>query len=342
MTAPKDTIIVVHGTQFTAPQPDVRQWYEPGSDFCNKLDAKLEENGLSARCWAHLDETWGSRHRLRPRDPIDATKDIFTWSGANSASERSDAAAKLIEYLNQLRGLGWRCHVIAHSHGGTVLHEALRRTQYPPGRRSKKGAGPVPWNHGNLVTMGTPFIMPLVTPDRMSKGIWHYIRQPENKEVTATMLGAVMSLNIWIGPLLIVAFWGVLLWSLSFMDLPLMDPLRQFFDLSLLGVAIGILVALVVIRILLEVRRRTTGTGRSRTGETRGAGQASLGSNNYKILVIYSPKDEAGSLLIKVRQNSSPFGTRRGQGEVDGSARSGWFGNITTAIKPDKAGRGRH
>jgi hypothetical protein len=331
-SAPKETIIVVHGTQLTARRPDHRQWYEPKSVFCNELDARLEEHGSSARCWAHLDETWEARQRRRPKDPIDATKDIFTWSGANSASERSDASARLVEYLNELSQLGWRCHVIAHSHGGTVLHEALRRTQYPTGRSSKKRGYPVPWNHGNLVTMGTPLIVPVVTAEHLSKGFWHYLRQPENKEVTVNILLAAMSFKILLPPLFVTAFWVAFILLLDFSDLPLIDPLREFFDLSLLVLALGILVALVVLRILLEVRRRTKGMGRGRAGVTERAAQDSLGSNKYRILVIHSPQDEAGSLLTQVHQTKSPFMTLREQG-VDGRARSGWFGRKTTAIK---------
>ncbi len=60
----KETVIIVHGT-FAAPyegpedQPVAgrpKKWYEPGSDFCQRLDEMLAAKGSQARCWAHLEE----------------------------------------------------------------------------------------------------------------------------------------------------------------------------------------------------------------------------------------------------------------------------------------------
>jgi hypothetical protein len=113
-TATNETVIIVHGT-WSAPQPDTIGWYQPADcngttgGFVNKLDAALQERGSAARCWAHCNE----QNR------------IFHWSGENSWIARTHAASALAEYVGGLRKNGWRCHIVAHSHGGNVLVEAL-------------------------------------------------------------------------------------------------------------------------------------------------------------------------------------------------------------------------
>src|SRR5262245_36835209 len=103
---PKETVIIVHGT-FAAPDPAKRRWYEPVDDrpgdepFTAKLDAALQERGSAVRCWAHC--TNGNP--------------IFQWSGKNSWIDRTHAAAAL--------------NIVAHSHGGNVVVEALPQIAAP-------------------------------------------------------------------------------------------------------------------------------------------------------------------------------------------------------------------
>jgi len=109
-----ETVIVVHGT-WAAPDPAERKWYQPiderpcGEPFIARLDAALQARGSSARCWAHCG----------PGNPA------FHWSGENNWIDRTLAAAALADYVAKLRGEGWHCHIVAHSHGGNVLVEAL-------------------------------------------------------------------------------------------------------------------------------------------------------------------------------------------------------------------------
>lgn len=127
----RETIILVHGT-FAAPSPDSKQWFEAGSDFVRALDAHLQRAGANARCWAHLET--GERE--------------FFWTGANSWVDRTLAARDLADYIRRLSPQ-WRCHLIAHSHGGNVCREALRILDATQAR---------PWWDGRIVTMGTPFL----------------------------------------------------------------------------------------------------------------------------------------------------------------------------------------
>jgi hypothetical protein len=132
----KETVIIVHGT-WAAPAPGVIRWYQPADGvptegFIARLNAALQRRGSAARCWAHCTE--GAK--------------IFYWSGENSWVARTQAAAALGDYVAKLRKEGWCCHIVAHSHGGNVVLEAL-----PQITTAISNASP-----GKIVTLGTPFM----------------------------------------------------------------------------------------------------------------------------------------------------------------------------------------
>jgi hypothetical protein len=133
----KETIILVHGT-WAAPVEGKHQWYQEPSatpadkTFVEKLNTALAHLGSEARCWAHC---------VPPTTP-------FAWSGANSWVDRANAADALAAYINRLQESGWRCHVVAHSHGGNIVAEAVPRIM-----RNKADRNP-----GTIVTLGTPFL----------------------------------------------------------------------------------------------------------------------------------------------------------------------------------------
>src|SRR5262249_29156484 len=93
----------------------------------------LQKRGSAARCWAHCSQ--GDQG--------------FHWSGENSWIDRTRAASELGNYVRKLRNEGWCCHIIAHSHGGNVVLEALPQitTALPSGACL-----------GKIVTLGTPFM----------------------------------------------------------------------------------------------------------------------------------------------------------------------------------------
>lgn len=139
----KETVIVVHGT-WAALIPAKSQWYqrpegEPTAEgFVARLDAELESCRSPARCWSHC--VAGSQ--------------IFHWSGENSWVDRTLAASALAAYVAKLQDEGWRCHIVAHSHGGNVVAEALPQIANRAGRNGSLG---------RIVTLGTPF-MDATTP----------------------------------------------------------------------------------------------------------------------------------------------------------------------------------
>jgi len=134
----KETVIIVHGT-WAAPEPASNRWYQriDGGDsaagFAAKLDTALQKRGSQARCWAHCS----------------AGNPIFQWSGENNWIARTRAASALGDYVARLRKDGWRYHIVAHSHGGNIVVEAL------PQIVAASSPNETP---GTIVTLGTPFI----------------------------------------------------------------------------------------------------------------------------------------------------------------------------------------
>src|SRR5215470_6966805 len=134
----KETVIIVHGT-WAAPEPAAKRWYQQidggklAAGFVAKLDMALQKRGSPARCWAHCP----------------AGNPIFQWSGENNWIARTRAASALGDYIARLRKDGWRYHIIAHSHGGNVVVEALPQIVAASSPKETPGT---------IVTLGTPFI----------------------------------------------------------------------------------------------------------------------------------------------------------------------------------------
>src|SRR5262245_35928564 len=138
--AQKETIIIVHGT-WAAPDAGAVKWYQPSRDtatarqeFVAKLDLALEKRGSPARCWAHCQDT--SR--------------IYCWSGHNAWIERIHASRELASSVNRLQSENWRVHIIAHSHGGNVVVDALPALNGTAANPSGIS--------GTVTTLGTPFM----------------------------------------------------------------------------------------------------------------------------------------------------------------------------------------
>ncbi len=125
-------IVLVHGTF-----GQESNWFRRGSHFRINLDRKLNESGIS---------------------PIFSE---FVWSGKNGHEARHDASRCLAEQLAKTKlGEHYTTYVIAHSHGGNILRNALR----------KMNKSNLP---GGIVTLGTPFIF--ARRRKMATFLWLFI-----------------------------------------------------------------------------------------------------------------------------------------------------------------------
>ncbi len=121
-----DYVIVVHGT-FNAPSAGIIKWYQPKStdelQFCNQLEARLEQFGLGGAVWRSVN--------FEPP---------FFWSGLNTHTARVEAAKKLAISFDNIKNhdKNARIHVVAHSHGGSVLLKAVEIYMERAGAQAKK------------------------------------------------------------------------------------------------------------------------------------------------------------------------------------------------------------
>lgn len=139
-----ETIILLHGT-FAQPTFERELWFERGSGFALRLNKELEKIDSSARCWAHIDED----------------ENIFFWSGENSWRARRTASHQLDAYVTEL-SKNWRCHIVAHSHGGNVAIDALKNCAE---------------FDGTITTLGTPFFSKAPNPRRGVRKLQRFLGQ---------------------------------------------------------------------------------------------------------------------------------------------------------------------
>jgi hypothetical protein len=259
----KETVIIVHGT-FAAPEEGATRWYQPvagapASDgFIAKLDAALSLRGSPARCWAHCSES----------------AQIFHWSGANDWVARTNAAAALRDYVAELQKQGWRCHIVAHSHGGSVVADALSNPSAWP-------SGPP----GRIVTLGTPFM------DTMSP----ILKSAEWREKIADIASWVVVAVI----LLVFAAFSFLV-AVDYVG----RPLGYFRDNLFPALFTALVDVLVVAGVAWLVRRRYRRAARI---EAPGAGRVAGPKTLPEFLTMGSSMDEPWQLLHYLRNADDPL-----------------------------------
>lgn len=133
--------IVVHGSFAAA-----GSWWRPstagsGSSFADQLEDELARRGLAGTVW-------------KPAVAVGLGPDDFAWSGDNTHAARTAGSKRLAASLAELaRRLGATAetplivNAVAHSHGGNVVLEAVRRLHGVPEVRFRQ-----------LVFLGTPLI----------------------------------------------------------------------------------------------------------------------------------------------------------------------------------------
>ena len=116
-------ILTVHGTNDADGKGEGGRWWQRGSTFTARLTEELAGRGMA-------------NAEIVP----------VRWSGANSDFDRLQGSAKLAAEIGRLERAGRPHAIIAHSHGGNVAMEALRRS-----RRHRDLLG--------VVSFGTPFFL---------------------------------------------------------------------------------------------------------------------------------------------------------------------------------------
>ena len=119
-------VILVHGTYAGDEANEGQKWWQPGSPVVSQLQSRLPR---------------GVR--------IAEDSEVFHWSGENSERARSKAALNLLDRLRTLEEEGRDYHLVGHSHGGSVIWNALKA----------KSLGRQPLNHlKSWTTVGTPYL----------------------------------------------------------------------------------------------------------------------------------------------------------------------------------------
>ena len=79
------------------------------------------------RWWQRGSKTWSWFQEHLPTGIVlpDESMHLFHWSGNNSQTERFAASTKLLAQLIHLEREGRRYHLVGHSHGGSIIWEAL-------------------------------------------------------------------------------------------------------------------------------------------------------------------------------------------------------------------------
>jgi pimeloyl-ACP methyl ester carboxylesterase len=118
-----DSVILIHGTGAGERSHLNPKWWQAESEFARGLAQKTAHSMLA---------------------------EPFCWNGANSERARRKAARALLERLRELDRRGQRYHLVAHSHGGSVVWRALVSSLAEPDGRL---TGVRSWT-----TVGTPFL----------------------------------------------------------------------------------------------------------------------------------------------------------------------------------------
>lgn len=88
-----------------------------------------EGSDIGSRWWQRGSETWRWLEENLPPGTMLQEGRLFHWSGANTQSARLSAATELLALLVELEKQDRGYHLVGHSHGGSIIWEALLSSQ---------------------------------------------------------------------------------------------------------------------------------------------------------------------------------------------------------------------
>jgi hypothetical protein len=121
-----EQVLLIHGTGSADDEDAGEKWWQLDSEAARQLESKLPPDV--------------SCHQQGV---------VFHWSGHNSEQARRNAGRELYRHLLTLEDAGHFYHLVAHSHGGSVVWHALQAAV----RRSRDLSHLRSWT-----TLGTPFL----------------------------------------------------------------------------------------------------------------------------------------------------------------------------------------
>lgn len=131
----KQIVLLVHGTFAGAEENVGDAWWQEGS-----------------QAWSEL------RDRLPPEISVPEDKEVFHWSGDNGERARHEGAQLLLERLIGYEKQGRAYHLIGHSHGGSVIWNALKESVLRRSESRRESEELRLQNLRSWATVGTPFL----------------------------------------------------------------------------------------------------------------------------------------------------------------------------------------
>ncbi|MCR9232552.1 MAG: hypothetical protein NXI29_16185 [bacterium] len=272
-----EPVLLIHGTFAYDDQEQGDRWWQRSSHFSVTLERMSSEQGKrikavpEGKCFTYISPWWKrflvSRKKLSVED-VQNRESVFHWSGDNTESARRAAAKLLLAHLQVFDSQG-PFHVIAHSHGGSILWDALCQAQseVKDSKENKPGALP---NLKTWTSVGTPFLhfapqwkclvfllpLLLLVYSFLSQKNWlidsvrqfpdleYDIPMPTLSAMVVCVVGALFSVA-----LLIRIFWSIY-YYLTVLKSPLVDEVkkREFDDIisTLLGFVATLVITWVV------------------------------------------------------------------------------------------------
>lgn len=252
-------LLTVHGTFAGSLENEGKHWWQRGSQFAGRL-----QSGIAAKT--------GVTPQVLP----------FHWAGTNSEFDRMIAGRRLAAVMRHLEKKKRPYHLLAHSHGGNVIVEAVSR--FTRIGRKKKFLQ-------SVTTFGTPYFRRCLKP--MSKGFLFY---------RAMLLAAIFAASLYILGAAVVT---------TIVDGVRDGTMNVGFVIGMI-IGLGIFGAIVFVPTLL-LWRSVAPAARNKARFIKGVRKDGL---DRRWLALWAKRDEAIGLLMRATAFKAQFVSSRSMGRT--------------------------